>query len=353
MGGFSINLLLICFFTLLCKVFIRNPQKRNQVFLTIAFCQLLFLNFLRDYTVGQDTRPYLQAFEQISQNGLSSITSFEWEPGYVILNLIISKLGLNFRCLIIVIAAFSYYSIFRFINRYSYEKWLSVILFIVFGYYFATLHILRQTVALSIIILSYDTIVSRKLNKFIILVVLAAAFHFTAIFFIFTYFIFTNKHISILKFTAVFAVCFTLSKFLINYIINTAFRFVLRYEVYTDGSLGGEGYGMLILLVALTITGLLLQYPKQSHQNSFIIQLIVIATWLQTFTISFSLFARVCWYWNFALIAYIPLCIERAKNKNTKRALNLLVVTLALLFFYTYTNVSENKEEFATYKFME
>lgn len=353
MGGFSINLVLISIWALLGRVFIKDTCQREKLFLIISFIQLLILNIIRNYTVGQDIPAYQIAFEQISTRGLSSITSFEWEPGYVILNFVIGKCGFSFRCLLVIIAVFSYYSIFRFIKRYSKEYWLSVILFIVLGFYFATYHILRQTVALSIILFSYDAIIKRNTKKFVLLVIIATLFHFTAIFFLFTYFLWSHKRISLFKFSVIFLISFAVGNILIKILLNSAFGVIARYETYAVGSLEGEGYGMLLLLLMLTISGLLLPAKKLSRQEILIYLLVVIATCLQSFTTAFSLFARICWYWNFALIAYIPMCINLTNNKKSKTILNICITFLAAIFFFTSTNINENKEVYATYKIME
>lgn len=353
MGGFFLNIIFLYLWLFICRILIPKKRTRDRVFVIISFCQLWLMNVLRAYSVGQDTQPYMQAFDQIAVGGIGTFTNFEWEPGYVFLNWIVAKLGLGFRGLLVVIATFSYYSIFRFICRYSPEKWLSVILFVVFGYYYATYHILRQTVALSIILFSYDTIITRNKRRFIFLIICATCFHFTAILFGFTYFIWSGKRITLPKFISVFSICLFISSFVINILLNTAFGFIARYETYTHTDLGGEGYGMLCLLLFLSFMGLLLPKNNLSKRDILIYLLMTVATCLQSFTTSFSLFARICWYWNFGLIAYIPLCIELTRNKRIIHVLNVVIIALALAFFVTTTNVNENKEEYATYKLME
>lgn len=355
MSVFVLNFLVIGLWAILSKLFIPEERARDIAFLTICFIQLSLLNFFKDYSVGQDLETYHHAYEQVGMNGVESISWYQWEPGFVFINYIGCKLHLSFRLFATLIGMFFYYSTFRFIKRYSTEKWLSVLLFISFGFFFSSLHILRQTVAMSFILFSYDYIVRRDLKMFLLFVGLAVLFHYTSILFVVTYFLWSNKgeRFSIIKFSILFGVCIIFNTWAVDFLMNTAFGFVARYFAYQDIAVQGEGYGMLVLLAMLTFAGLVLPSDRLGKRGKLLYLLIVMATCIQIFATSFSVLARICWYWNIAIIAFIPLLIELSDHPGLKFVFRSLAVVFAFAFFYYITNAEDGIELYATYRFMQ
>lgn len=352
-GIFAVNILFLLIWAILIRFLPINKFEKDKIYLFVSFLQLFILSVCKDFSVGQDTNNYLYGFNRISELGIKSVIELGWEPGYVILNIIIDRLGLGFRGLIVIISLFTYFSFYIFIKKYSPIKWLSVILFVAFGYYYGTLHILRQTVALSIILYSYDYIICRNTRRFIFCVLMAASFHYTAILFLFTYFFWSNKRLTLTKFTIIYLICYLVGAILINFLLNTALGIVARYEEYKIAAVSGEGYGMLILLLCITLIGLALPRKGLFKRGILLYLLMGMATCLQLFTISFSLFARICWYWNIAIIAFIPLIIGLIGNKKAQLILKIGATVFAFVFFFLISNSLEGIEEYATYKFME
>lgn len=354
MSIFILNFFLTGIWYLVCWLFIKDEHRRDITYLSIIFVQFSLFNFLKDYSVGQDLETYREAYEQIKLNGLEFFARYQWEPGFVLTNYLFIKLNISFRLFSFLIGAFFYISVLRFINRYSLEKWLSVMLFVAFGFYFASFHILRQTIAMGIILFAYDYIVKRNLKMFLLYVGMAVMFHYTAILFIVTYFLWSerDKRISMIRFITFLSICFIFNTWVIDFMMNTAYGYVTRYFAYQSSAVQGEGYGMLILLIAMTFSGMIMSPNYLGKRGKLLFLLVVIATCAQILATSFSVFARVVWYWSIAVIAYVPLIINLTDHPAWKYVLNIAAILFATLFFVFFTNAEDGIEVYATYTFM-
>jgi len=108
--------------------------------------------------------------------------SYEMEIGWLWLNKLFSPLG--FRALLICLSLFESFVLCRLILKYVPKKWywLSVLIFYFTpGYMFFYMSGLRQALAITLFILAFDYIIDKKFIKAIILILVAALFHKTAL----------------------------------------------------------------------------------------------------------------------------------------------------------------------------
>ena len=354
MPVFAINFLLIFVWAALVQFTHLSKQSKERLFFGIVFVQFLLISGLRTYDVGQDLRNYLQGYRDFQASVGNAFEYYfpSWEPGYILINIICSKIGLSFRLFFLLIDAFAYLILFRFIRRYAPVKWLAVVLFVAFGFFFASLHILRQTIALSIILLSYDALVERKTRRFFILVFLAFCFHYTAILFAASYFLYRGRRMSLGTFIVLFVVIGILSTVLFSSLMGVAILFMEKYDGYGQNDLHGSGYSMLALLLVLVILGYAYKPRDLSKKDGLIFFAMAFGTILQMAATKLSIFARVCWYWEYAVMAYIPVIIALSNNKHSKLILKALAILFSAAFFFLVTNSHEGKASWATYELM-
>lgn len=117
----------------------------------------------------------IQNLGDIPKNG-------HFEKGFCFLILVISQLFENEMFLFFIVGSFVYASflifIFNNLKFYSYKNWIfSIIGFVLYGTYFCSTNLMRQYIAISIILLSYKYLYQKSYLKYYMLVLLATSFH--------------------------------------------------------------------------------------------------------------------------------------------------------------------------------
>lgn len=168
------------------SIFLKKRNVNNLIYILLNFIPLALVSGLRARCVGTDTNMYHVVFYEVADN--SFVWSFFDDRG----------IEIGFRALLKIISVFSYdsnISIFtisiiltglccRFIYKYSPNVFLSMFLFIGLMYFCETMNTVRQSLACMIICNSYIYLVENKLKTWIICVLLASMFHFSALLFL-------------------------------------------------------------------------------------------------------------------------------------------------------------------------
>ena len=162
-----------------------SPKKNNKVALIICFILLGVLAAFRSEKVGNDTMEYVRIFnycEDLMRYGT------RFESGYIYFNLLIYKIYPHVQLLFIVISIFFYFTVGRLMWKYSLIPCLSLLLFFILSYGM-TLSMIRQFMAMCILMYSFDAVIERKPIRFVLLVFLASQFHATAVVFLLAWFV--------------------------------------------------------------------------------------------------------------------------------------------------------------------
>ena len=160
----------------------RHPSKRNDiVFLSIISVVLIAMSAVRGSTVGIDYKPYLEYFKQVCDGGWSFLFSaanvYRIEIGYSLLNYVISlvtqsqlgfALGIALVCIVLT-AVFLY--------KHSPSVWVSMFVFITFGFFGYTLVTIRHQIAICIFMFALPYLQNKKFVPYLLIVLLTATFH--------------------------------------------------------------------------------------------------------------------------------------------------------------------------------
>ena len=154
------------------------PSKNQKTYLwTIgAFCWLLAS--LR-YVTGFDYRMYETIFQTVAEAGLSGLSQIE--PGYLLLNLLVSRLGGDYRVFLFLFHLLFLVLVFAWIGRYSSTPWISVYLFLVLQYLALSMNFLRQALAAAILLWIYPFLKQRRFLPSCGIILLASCFHWSAL----------------------------------------------------------------------------------------------------------------------------------------------------------------------------
>ena len=103
-------------------------------------------------------------------------------PGYALYTRLCYLLGLSYRGLLLVTNLFLTSVVLWFIKKYSPLPWLSLYLYLTMQFFAHSMNLFRQSIAATICLLAYPFLKKRKLLPFVLIVLIAATFHVSAVF---------------------------------------------------------------------------------------------------------------------------------------------------------------------------
>ena len=152
-------------------------------FYLVFFFGIVFLSAFR-YYVGSDFFNYANLY-RYSQLGLDPIVQVEYS--YLFISRFLGEMGFNFQAIIALYCILTYTFIYMGLKQISHDKeFLGVVIFFVYiVFYFPSLSIMRQSLAISIVFWgTYRFLHNEKYLKFLITVGVAYLFHISSLLYI-------------------------------------------------------------------------------------------------------------------------------------------------------------------------
>lgn len=321
-----------------------NSAPRNTSFKAFIVCVLImcFLSAFRSSIVGNDTESYIYIFEQAEDYLLHGS---RFEIGYVYLNYCLSHLTKNPQIALIVTSLFIYYSFGRFTWRHSAIPWVSVLLFFIsnFG---GTVNIVRQYVAMGILLWAVEFAVKRNLIYFLISLSIASLFHYSAFFFAPVYFL---SFLSLNRKT----IFYILGGGFVGYvffgpILNYAFSYFTMYEYYSEGKYF-EGEARVATYMQIFISTIISFFAYQAYNKNkdiewresedgkyvklmILFQFVALAIYLMC--IKVNLLDRIATYYSVYSFINIANAISLSHLSRRK-----IYTFIAVFFFFVYTSI--------------
>lgn len=345
----------------------RNNFRKKQ-FVFVVFGIMTLISALRASTIGIDLDlHYAKNYELISSVNWSDIPIFatlkQYELGYCYFTKLLTYISTDVQFYIIFTSVVIYGVHGYFFYKKSEDVILSSSLFMFFCLLYMYMNIVRQAIAVSILLLAY-LIFSESKKKvhnyvvFVLLVILASGFHSSAILCL-VYLLFDK-----LKFTKIHMLLGIVVTALIYVGYSSVYKFVLsilggndKYSSYLDSEKYGVGYMNLqsIYYVIITLGAFLLGYyilvwkDKTSHKlfakqeykvksnESFMLYMSFIAFACRLLIFKMSIITRFTFYFiPFVLILY-PYAISKFKRRSNRIILNLTVYGVCLIYFVWVT----------------
>lgn len=148
------------------------------------------------YGIGYDYFNYERLYEQL---GPMTAAQLVQDPvgkqfiGYSLVTHLLYRAGLDYRSLLLVINLLMTGVVLWFVKRYSPLPWMSLFFYLTLQFFAHSMNLFRQSIAATICLLAYPFLKRRKLLPFVLVVLLAAAFHTSALFFLPFYWILNWK----------------------------------------------------------------------------------------------------------------------------------------------------------------
>ncbi len=317
MAVYILNLVLILLFSLLIRGIPVFRNKQGKVLCIIIGIQLFLTAALRSTSVGGDLAAYIPNYIRLESVGWDEIFVGRLEPGYTLLNKILSVFSTDERLLLVATSGIVVSGFTIFIYKNSRIPWLSLFLFVGMGFYTISLSMLRQAIAITLTLWSIQYVEKRSFIKFFGVVFIAILFHYTAIIFLILYPISKFK-VTWGYFISMLAIAFVLSQLIGRFFILVVIE--KYYSLYEGQMTGGTGYNMLLLLTTITCTGLLLwkTNKEEAQKKSVFNHMMILACCFQFMALHFGLFARIVMYFSVSMLIFIPNALSCVKIKDLK-----------------------------------
>ena len=167
--------------------FSANASEINRKrYLCLVFSAIVIVAMLRSDQIGIDLshyyNKYYPLFKNVSWDKLQSVTiSGDWELGFCAFCKIIGQISTSTQCFVIFTSLFSIIPYAHFIYRNSDDVVFSTVFFLGYHIFMMSMNVIRQAMAVGVILLGLEALKRKQYVKFAIYVVIATFFHTSAI----------------------------------------------------------------------------------------------------------------------------------------------------------------------------
>ena len=350
--SYYLTLFLVLFYHSIKYEFMYKEKRNWKRF--IVFVVIFLLAF--SYQMGTDWLNYQYFYDydvpNIKLNNLFSNFQFMFssEKGFVLLNILFYNLGFNYELFTGIVIGSCLFLILNFIEKKSdnfyFSFFLSIVMFL-FGYSLEP--VLRQLIALALIITGFKYIEKRCFFKYLLIIILAVQFHLSAFIAIFFYFlekIKLNKKIAFLIFIGIYI----LILFLFNIFLELSHIFpkLLKYEYYFFSSYYGLARSRTILgelyhIIIIVIYGYIIfySYNFSPRKKNYIKNMALFYIIIYYFNNMIPILYRVSDYFVVGfIISLASLKFIRLPNgkiiKLKKRPIGCIIIIIFYFLFLLY-----------------
>lgn len=317
------------------------PFHRRRQFQTI-WCGgvLAVVAGLRAVSVGADTTTYVEAYQYIARTEWGSLVQrtvlSAFEPGYVLTNKAFALISADERFFLIWTSVLSLLPVIYLIGRYSRVPVLSFVLYIFTNQYLFLIGVIRQTVAMSFVLMAFSIILDNKrwwIPKALVLIAVGTTFHTTAILaaaLIPFYWIKKTDFKYYVIVGAATALMVVLAPRIASFLVSRN----KDYSVYVSTDMGGIGR----LVTSGLVYALFLVYKKKIYRRDpYAIwweHILVITMEIQIFSYWFLIASRAVLLFNIMYCIIIP-NVLRAANRRNRYIIGCVVIAYFMLLFVT------------------
>ncbi|WP_288222086.1 EpsG family protein [uncultured Clostridium sp.] len=331
-------LILLIIFLGLIKFLFLLIKNKNLTFVIISGVTLFFISIFRSIYFTTDVQVYVNNYVSMPYVNLSYfwsnfITNKGKDPFFYLFSKIISLTGASYRIWLAIIAGIFCYSISKFIYKYSKEPYISFIILISLGYFYFSLSGLRQTLALSIILLSYKYLRERNIYKFVVFVLLGSLFHLSAIIFLIAYPL-SNIKIGwkqIIGVIGALVVAYFFSERLLTLLVYFNMNEKYNYYIEHGTTLTISGF-----IIQLSIYLFCLYYKKNvlesDNKDITLYNLLFLGIVFQAFSAVIAEFFRISMYFSIFSIVLIPKAINSEKDRKIKMIIYMGIFVILVIY---------------------
>jgi len=331
----------LCFFSiLLLGIFLPKTKKWRSIYVFISACLLVLTMGFRHYTCFIDTVGYVQRYWSLSGMSFIDITyNIPKDVSFWYLSKIINGVsGGNYTIWLLILALSYVIPVSLLLKKYSNDLLYSYIIFFSLGFFAFSMTGLRQTLALSIIVISFIFLINGKLFSFVLLVILASLFHKTALIFLLAYpttMVRFDKKIFYCYIIALF-VLYGLGKVFLGYIVslNIDDRFANYYDNLSGLNMSGLIQQIMIALFSMYFLRKKLEIPFYS----ILMHLTMIGILFQSLSFYIAEMFRISMYFSIFTIILFANAIKSIPHRGIKVFIPYSTLLVLVLYFVLTDN---------------
>lgn len=271
---YSLLVVIIIFITLSTSAFLPLSKRKKIIYLILALGTLAMMTMFRGPTVGNDTQGYISYFNAIARadSFWECVDAYALEPGYIIWNWCISRVWQEPQSLFIITGFFVYFSIGRFLYKWVLSPGIVVYLIVTMHFFDGYLSTMRQTIALAILLFSYDSVINKKPLHFVFLNLVAVQFHFSAILYIIMYPVVNLEFATLKRYSSSILTALVVgSVIFFTLFFDRIFAIVLslfpKYQYYLGGATV-DGETRIATILNIVVYSLMIIVPLLFKKNS-------------------------------------------------------------------------------------
>lgn len=313
-----------------------NTPANRKLFCIIGALDLFVIIGFHSVNVGIDTLSYANNFIEISYLPLLKVFSAQsyMEVGFLLYNKLLSYITLHPQILFMASGAIIAASVMRFIYRNTALPLLALLIYVsAAGDFYWTLTAIRQSLAIAVTLFAFEAVQKRKLFIFLILILIAASFHKSALCLLPLYPLYNIKFNIKTFFLGLFAAVLIFIN--MEFILNSLRGYISSYQVYLDSS--GISYltdvFIRVLLLCFPIFILFITRKKADKDFNIFLWAAFLSLIFSVFIFKLEMLIRFRLYFSIYSIVLIPKAFELISQKNTK----IIFMSLFLFFTVLYT----------------
>ena len=317
---------------------IKDKKKYCIISGTLMFLLMLF----RDPKLGNsDTVSlYIPSFYRINVFSISQLLQYyhNTDVFFYIITKVITLFTTNLNIYFGICALPFCFFATRLIYKYSKMPVLSFIMLISLNYYAWSYIIIRHTVALAFIILSYDYIKNNKIIKFVCCVLIASLFHKSAIIFLIAYPIANKIKLSSKKMNLILIALIPIVVFAGKYIINFGISFIKSgdYTLYKTRQ-DTMGIGMFLIYYIPFIVSCFLDKNMEKERVNY--NIVFVGLVFSMLTIHLAEFFRIGMYFLIFNILMLPNIFSELSDTKNKKIMYWIMVICFIMYMLKSFNV--------------
>jgi hypothetical protein len=274
-----------------------SKKKYRIISILLTTLPITLVIALRHPSMGVDlgdgrTFGYLYSFSVISQYTIKELillkSFLNYEKGYLLLNKLIGEIYNNPQFFLAVCALITFALIGISVYKLSCDYAMSYIVYLGLPCFLINYSGLRQSLAIGIIALSYCFIKEKKLFQFIISVLFASAFHFSAFVFLLAYPLYHMKKNTVIRLASVLALSIV---YISRYDI---FRILSR--LFKENAVPDNNSSVILFIAFTAVYTILILFESNNDETNGYINIFYLACFCQAMGGVYSIVIRVGYY---------------------------------------------------------
>ncbi|GAD90076.1 hypothetical protein VHA01S_032_00260 [Vibrio halioticoli NBRC 102217] len=350
---FTFVFCVFCFYLGHLKVNSNEYIVGNKYFILLSIASVILLSTLRSIYVGTDTGIYYRIFQRSDnwQVFFDNISLFS-EPGFRFVEFVIKINFNNHVFMLLFVASFVLICTFFVIDKISIFPVLSLICFLLLGFYTFHFNAARQAVAVSLFLLSIPFVLNKQPIKFLAIILLGFLFHKSILLCVPMYYIFGRKlSISNLVIISLF---FLIAAFSLDSIVSNISEFDGRYSSYSNSNYESNGSVSVafnfLVLIWLFIAKRINSIQDKLFDMSIVAMFIACSIGLMSVILSLnpSGILRASVYFTQFMIFALPISIMSFKEGVLLNVVIFLAISFMMIYFYLTTKAFSNLYPYTT-----